>query len=140
MGKQEMKRSRSAEEREMMEVEKEKEGASLEDRLAIALTAEGSNKALSIRNKLMKDYVKEILSRESEDGSSLMGVITESWLRTMIRNGVTTKDMVQIQKMLGEDVQRSQSVSVKINAEAKAVKSTDEFLSGIVEGKKDGEA
>lgn len=135
-----MKGERKAERSTATEIERVGEAESFEDRLALMMTAEGSKKALAIRGKLMKDYVKEILACEMDDGSSVMDAITKNWLMTMMHNGVTTKDMVQIQKMLGEDVQRSQSVSVKINAEAKAMKSTDDFLSGIGGEKKDGEA
>lgn len=133
-----MKKEEKAERGTATEIERVGEAESFEDRLALMMTAQGSKPALEIRGKLMKDYLKNILSCNMEDGSSVMDAITKNWLTTMMHNGVTTKDMVQIQKMLGEDVQRSQSVSVKINAEAKAVKSTDDFLSGIGGEKKDG--
>ena len=51
-----------------------------------------------------------------------------NWFSTAMKNGVTSKDMLAYLKLRGEDVQKSQSVNVKLTADAKSVKSTDDFL------------
>lgn len=108
---------------------------SAEDRLAISLTKAGTKSAVKIRDQMMTDYLKDCLGCEvkTEDGEKkpVMQMLTESWVGTMLKNGVTSKDMLAIMKLRGEDVQKSQSVNVKINAEAKTGKTTDDFLSVI---------
>lgn len=118
--------------RDKLKPEEMGEIVSAEDRLAINLTKEGSKQAIKIRDRMMKDYINDAISCEQETGNggkeSVMNLITKNWIETMLKNGVTSKDMLAIMKLRGEDVQRSQSVSLKIKAEAKAEKDTEEFL------------
>lgn len=100
--------------------------------IMLRLAKENTKEAVAIRNRLMKDDIKNFLEMETdESGLSVMQQITLKWYTGLMENGVTTKDMVQIMKLRGEDIQKSQSVNLKLTAEAKAVKNTEEFLKEI---------
>lgn len=120
----------------------EKEESGYADRLYLACSEMGGAEAEAMQGRIVGRTIEGMLKSRGEDGASMLERISAKYLMGLLREDkeITTKDMLGLQKLMGEDVQRNQSVSVKINAEAKAVKSTDEFLSGIVEGKKDGEA
>lgn len=108
---------------------------SAENRLAIKLTKSGTRQAIKIRDRMMSDYLKECLECEVDteygEKESVMGIITKNWIEGMLERGVTSRDMETIMKLRGENVTKSQSVNVKIKAEAKTGKTTDEFLSTI---------
>lgn len=103
---------------------------SLEARLVMNLRRQNSPAGRAMAGRLMKDYVGDFLDTEvdPETHATAMDMITANWFSTMMKNGVTSKDMQTIMKLKGEDVQKSQSVSVKLTADAKSVKSTDDFL------------
>lgn len=105
----------------------------LEDRYAISLTKEGTKEAIEIRDRLMKDYIQDVLACKDETGKSVMNVLTENWIQTMLKNGVTSKDMQTIMKLKGEDVQRTQSVSLRLKAETQAKQETVDFLKKSME-------
>lgn len=113
--------------------ERETERRSLREELALAMAEDGTREALVMRDRLMADKVKDILNCRV-DGLSVMERLTASWLANLEENGVTSKDMLAIKKIIGEDVQKSQSVNLRLTAEASAVKSTDDFLKTAVSG------
>lgn len=123
---------------EMLRPEEMGQVGSAEDRLAIRLTKVGTKQAIQIRDRMMKDYINDALSCEVEtengEKESVMNVLTKNWFNNLMEHGVTSKDMLAIMKLRGEDVQRSQSVSLKIKAEAKAEKDTEEFLKSAMDG------
>lgn len=97
------------------------------------MAEDGTREALAMKDRLMADKVKDILNCRV-DGLSVMERLTASWLANLEENGVTSKDMLAIKKIIGEDVQKSQSVNLRLTAEASAVKSTDDFLKTAVSG------
>lgn len=111
----------------------EAERKSLREQLVLAMAEDGTREALAMRDRLMADKVKDILNCRV-DGLSVMERLTASWLANLEENGVTSKDMLAIKKIIGEDVQKSQSVNLRLTAEASAVKSTDDFLKTAVSG------
>lgn len=115
------------------EENEEAERKSLREQLVLAMTEDGTREALAMRDRLMADKVKDILNCRV-DGLSVMERLTASWLANLEENGVTSKDMLAIKKIIGEDVQKSQSVNLRLTAEASAVKSTDDFLKTAVSG------
>ena len=115
------------------------ERRSLREELALAMAEDGTREALAMRDRLMADKVKDILNCRV-DGLSVMERLTANWLSNLEEKGVTSKDMLAIKKLIGEDVQKSQSVNLRLTAEASAVKSTDDFLKTAVSGEiPDGE-
>lgn len=108
---------------------------SLENGYAVSLTKEGTTEALEIRDRLMKDYINDALSCKDDAGKSVMNALTESWIATMLQKGVTSKDMATIMKLKGEDIQKSQSVQVKMKAEVDAKNSTIDFLKNTMGNK-----
>lgn len=115
------------------EENEEAERKSLREQLVLAMAEDGTREALAMRDRLMADKVKDILNCRV-DGLSVMERLTASWLANLEENGVTSKDMLAIKKIIGEDVQKSQSVNLRLTAEASAVKSTDDFLKTAVSG------
>lgn len=115
------------------EENEEAERKSLREQLVLAMAEDGTKEALAMRDRLMADKVKDILNCRV-DGLSVMERLTASWLANLEENGVTSKDMLAIKKIIGEDVQKSQSVNLRLTAEASAVKSTDDFLKTAVSG------
>lgn len=111
----------------------EAERRSLREQLVLAMAEDGTREALAMKDRLMADKVKDILNCRV-DGLSVMERLTASWLANLEENGVTSKDMLAIKKIIGEDVQKSQSVNLRLTAEASAVKSTDDFLKTAVSG------
>lgn len=111
----------------------EAERRSLREELALAMAEDGTREALAMRDRLMADKVKDILNCRV-DGLSVMERLTANWLSNLEEKGVTSKDMLAIKKLIGEDVQKSQSVNLRLTAEASAVKSTDDFLKTAVSG------
>lgn len=111
----------------------EAERKSLREQLVLAMAEDGTREALAMKDRLMADKVKDILNCRV-DGLSVMERLTASWLANLEENGVTSKDMLAIKKIIGEDVQKSQSVNLRLTAEASAVKSTDDFLKTAVSG------
>lgn len=112
------------------------------DRLYLACSEVGGSEAEAMQGRIVGRTLEAMLKSRGTDGASMLEKISAKYLTGLLygEREITTKDMLGLQKLMGEDVQRNQSVSVKINAEAKAMKSTDEFLSGIGGEKKDGEA
>lgn len=109
------------------------ERKSLREELVEAMSEEGTRESLAMRDRLMADKVKDILNCRV-DGLSVMERLTASWISNLEEKGVTSKDMLAIKKIIGEDVQKSQSVNLRLTAEASAVRSTDDFLKTAASG------
>lgn len=114
------------------------------DGLDVILLRELSRKSdassVAMRNRLLRDTVGDIMSAEVDTKNHVTAeqAFVMNWFSTAMKNGVTSRDMLAYLKLRGEDVQKSQSVNVKLTADAKSVKSTEDFLKdGLTDDGKD---
>lgn len=98
------------------------------EELVIELSKRNGEEVEIVKSRLMKDEMKDFLEMRDENNISIMDRITIEWYRGLMEKGVTTKDMVQIMKLRGEDITKTQSVNLKLTGEAKAIQNTEEFL------------
>lgn len=105
-------------------------GDGLDVMLLRELSKKNDPSSVAMRNRLLRDTVSDIMSAEvdTENHITAEQAFVMNWFSTAMKNGVTSKDMLAYLKLRGEDVQKSQSVNVKLTADAKSVKSTDDFL------------
>ncbi len=123
---------------EKMEIECIEGDMDLENRMVRTLAKREDRASRAMCNRLLKDKVTEMMSCEAdESGATFEDRFVANWYGTAMKNGVTSRDMLTYLKLRGEDVQKSQSVNVKLTADAKSVRSTDDFLRDGLNG--DGE-
>lgn len=105
------------------------------DSLYAAMSRIDTKQSRAIRGRLIGGTIEDLLELPVEEGSkiSVRQAIAGSYIQTLLEKGVTSRDMLALQKLMGEDIQKSQSVSVKLKADGG--KETADFLKSISGGK-----
>lgn len=99
------------------------------DRMLMAMGKETSKSSQAVRDHLVQTTMKNALASKDGEGVSLMERLEAVYFDGLLKNGVTSKDMLALLKLNGEDVSKTQSVKVTVN-------STDAYLAELAHGGK----
>lgn len=115
------------------------------DRLLVALGDNPTKEGAKIRDRIITGTLQNALTAQTETGSGVkarhVDIIIAKYIAYLEdpTHDVTSKDMVALMKLMGEEISKSQSVKVTVN-------STDAYLASMAHGaekkdpkKKEGE-
>lgn len=104
----------------------------LADQIAMGLAGLGTKEAEAMKNKLVCGTLRMALESKPDGKASHMQIITAKYIEHLEDPDyqVDSKDMLAMQRLMGEDISKSQRVNVTLS-------STDDFLSQMSIGDKD---